>query len=172
MKFLLVLVFILNLYGDEIQRINSIVNDISKLRADYQKSQEELKIYKERVKSLEKELKRTKNLLKTKQKPIEDIVVNDVNYLKTQTNTFPKLKMRMKIIHTKPSAFRLNKNASIYDGVNGVKIDEWEKGTSFTSNQRSDKFIKITGFFKNRQWVKAEKSLWVKVEDALKRDKQ
>ena len=78
--------------------------------------------------------------------------------------------MRTKIVHTKASAYRLNKNAFIYNDVNGKKIDEWEKGTSFTSNQRTDKFIKITGYFKNKQWVKAKKSLWIHVNDAFKRD--
>jgi len=172
MKFLLILVFVWNLYGDEIQRVNSIVNDIIKLRMNYKKSQEDLKFYKDRVKTLENELKIAKNLLKIKQKPIEDIAVNDVNYMKNQTNTFPKLKMRTEIMNTNASAFRLKKNAAIYNDIDGVKVDEWEKGTSFTSNKKTDKFIKITGYFKNRQWVKAEKSLWVRVDDALKRDKK
>ncbi|WP_457749613.1 hypothetical protein [Sulfurimonas sp.] len=172
MKFLLVLVFVLNLYADEIQRINSIVDDITKLRMDYKKSQEELNIYKDRVKTLEKKLKIANNLLKTKQKPIENTVVNDADCFKNQTNTFPKLKMRIKVIHTKASAFRLKKDAPIYNAINGKKIDEWEKGTSFTSNQKTEKFIKITGYFKNKQWVKAEKPLWIRSDDALKRDKQ
>ena len=161
MKFLLILIFVFNLYGDEIQRINSIVSDIGTLRVNYKKSQEELKFYKERVKDLEKELKKTKN-----------IIVNHAKYVKTQANIFPKLKMRINIVYTNPGVFRLNKDAPIYNGINGAKIDKWEEGTSFTSNRRSSKFIKITGFFINRQWVKAKKSLWVKVEDVLKRDKK
>jgi len=68
MKFLLVLVFVLNLYADEIQRIDSIVKDITKLRINYQKSQKELNLCKNRVKTLENKLKIANNLLKTKEK--------------------------------------------------------------------------------------------------------
>jgi len=68
MKFLLVLVIALNLYADEIQRINSIVNDISKLRMDYKQSQKELSIYKNRVKILQNKLKIANNLFKNQTK--------------------------------------------------------------------------------------------------------
>lgn len=170
MKFLLVLVIALNLYADEIQRINSIVNDISKLRMDYKQSQEELSIYKNRVKILQNKLKIANNLLKTKQKPIENIIVNDMNYFEKQTNVFPKLKMRTKIISFKASAFRLNKNAHIYGNLNGRTVYDWEKDTSFTSNQKTDQYIKITGYFKNKVWTKARRELWVKIADATKRD--
>ncbi|ADN09317.1 hypothetical protein [Sulfurimonas autotrophica] len=170
MKFLLVLIFVLNLYADEIQRIDSIVEDITKLRMNYQKSQKEINIYKNRVKTLENELKIANNLLKAKENNIVKIKVKEVKCLNNQENVFPKLKMRTKIIHTNASAYRLNKNAPIYNDINGMKIDEWEKGTSFTSNQKTDKFIKITGYFKNRQWVKAEKPLWIDINDAFKRD--
>ena len=170
MKFLLVLIFVLNLYADEIQRIDSIVEDITKLRINYQKSQEELNLCKNRVKTLENKLKIANNLLKTKEKKIVKVKVKEIKYLKNKENIFPKLKMRTKIIRTNASAYRLNKNTSIYNDVNGMKINEWEKGTSFTSNQKTDKFIKITGYFKNQQWVKAEKPLWIDINDAYKRD--
>jgi len=170
MKFLLVLVITLNLYADEMQRINSIVNDITKLRLDYKQSQEELSVYKNRVKTLENRLKIANNLLKTKQKPIENIIVNDMNYCKQQTNVFPKLKMRTKIMSFKASAFRLNKNAHIYGNLNARILYDWEKDTSFTSNRKTNQYMKITGYFKNKIWTKASRELWVKISDTTKRD--
>jgi hypothetical protein len=158
------------LYADEIQRIDSIVEDITKLRMDYKNSQEKLKNCRNRVKTLENELKKSNYLLKTKDMSKVKIKLKESKCLNTQENTFPALKMRTKIIHTKASAYRLKKNAPIYDAVNGKKIDEWEKGTSFTSNQKTKKFIKITGYFKNKQWVKAQKPLWIHIDDAFKRD--
>lgn len=170
MKFLLVLVFVLNLYADEIQRIDSIVKDITKLRMDYQKSKKKIDIYKNKIKTLENELKIANNLLKTKEKNIVKIKVKKVICLNNQKNVFPKLKMRTKIIHTKASTYRLNKNAPIYNDIYGKKIGEWEKGTSFTSHIKSEKFIKITGYFVNKQWTKAEKPLWIDIDDAFRRD--
>ena len=61
----------------------------------------------------------------------------------------------------KASTFRLNETASIYDEVGGKKVLEWEKNRSFTSNQRTQNWIKITGYFVNRKWQKAEESLWI-----------
>ncbi len=171
MKFLLVLVFMLNILdADEIHRINSIVKDITKLRINYQKSQKELNLCKNRVKTLENKLKIANNLLKTKESKIVKVKVKEIKYLKNKENIFPKLKMRTKIIYTKANTYRLKRNAFIYNAVNGKKIDEWEKGTSFTSNQKTDKFIKITGYFRNKQWMKVENLLWIHSNDAFKRD--
>jgi hypothetical protein len=36
----------------------------------------------------------------------------------------------------KASTFRVNKLASIYNGVKGNVIMQWEKGTSFTSDKK------------------------------------
>jgi len=93
-----------------------------------------------------------------------------MNYFEKQTNVFPKLKMRTKIISFKASAFRLNKNAHIYGNLNARTVYDWEKDTSFTSNQKTDQYIKITGYFKNKVWTKASRELWVKIADATKRD--
>ena len=163
MKFLIILIFIMNINADEVQRIDSIVKDITQLRIDYEKSQKKLKICKNRVKYLENELQLAKNLLKTKE-------IKKLICLGNDENSFPELKMRKKIMYTKANTYRTNKKAFIYNDIYGKKIDEWDKGTSFTSNQKSEKFIKITGYFENKVWVKAQKPLWIKSDDAYKRD--
>jgi len=155
MKFLLLLIFVLTAHADDIERIHSIVNDITKLRMDYKKSQERLHECQQKVRTLENQLKIATSLSKIK-----------------DNNTFPKLKMRDKAIYKKAATYRLKENASIYDSVDGEKIGEWTKGTSFTSTQRTQRFILITGYFENRQWRKAHRSLWVRVEDAFKRDQK
>lgn len=170
MKILFIVIFALSLYADEIQRIDSIVEDITKLRMEHKKSQELLKICQKRVKTLESKLKKANVILNSKYIGKVKTKVEESKCLKNQENSFPKLKMRTKSVHKKASAYRLNKNAFIYNGINGEKVDEWEKGTSFTSNQRTDEFIKITGYFIHRQWVKAKKPLWVNADDAYKRD--
>jgi len=160
MKFLIIVIFIVNIHADEIQRIDSIVKDIRQLRIDYQKSQKELKICKKRVKYLENELKIANSLLKSKEKNIEKTKQKKEIYLSNAENSFL----------TEASTYRTTTKAFIYNDINGEKIDEWEKGTSFTSNQKSENFIKITGYFKNRVWVKAKKPLWIKSDDAYQRD--
>ena len=79
------------------------------------------------------------------------------------------LKERIKTTITKPKTYRTNKEAAIYDGKNGNKIANWEKGRSFTSYIESGEWIKITGYFVNRKWRKAKKELWIKKEDAMPR---
>jgi len=170
MKFLIVVIFILNINADEIQRIDSIVKDIAQLRIDYQKSQKELNMYKNRVYNLENELKIAYSLLKIKEKKLSKTKQKKVICLSNDENSFPKLAMRKKIFHTKASTYRTTTKAFIYNDINGKKIDEWEKGISFTSNQKSENFIKITGYFENKVWVKAKKSLWIKSDDAYQRD--
>ena len=76
----------------------------------------------------------------------------------------------MKIQKFKASAFRLNKDTDIYDGVGGKKIDRWESGRSFTSGVRTKNYVKITGYFINRKWRASPKEMWVKAVDANKRD--
>jgi hypothetical protein len=200
MKSIFVLLIILLTYAnaDELQRIESVVEDIKKLRIDYEKSQEELslalvKLKDERDKNaiLLNELKKSEDRvddLKKQMKFIEKSAKNResknsniINYkdfcLKNQIekeNKFPKLQMKdaskeLVITDTKATTFRLNKNAVIYDGVDGNRFEEWEERTSFTSNRRSQAWIKITGYFVDKKWQKATQELWIRAEDATQR---
>jgi len=73
------------------------------------------------------------------------------------------------IINIKPATFRLNYDSVILDDINGEKLSVWKKGKSFTSNIKTKSFIKITGYFKNKRWVKSEKDMWIKVSQVSKR---
>ncbi|MDD2828935.1 MAG: hypothetical protein PHW18_05115 [Sulfuricurvum sp.] len=68
-----------------------------------------------------------------------------------------------------PSAYRMATNAGIYNAINGTKIDMWESGRSFTSGTANNGWVKITGYFVNRVWTRADEELWVKESDVIKR---
>jgi predicted RNase H-like nuclease (RuvC/YqgF family) len=249
MKLIIVLAIVSILSADEINRIDSIVHDISNLREKYnscqreldssklqnitpklevqrekistcQKEKTELKNYKEllkkeqeknkelakkidsssnensnnkeinkEIRELEKEIENKNKLLKSKEneiislkKNIKQIKEKNIYSLKNakndispkengvlnvckDENRFPKLMMKEKsnnIYRIKPTTFRLKENSGIYSSMDGKKVYEWEKNTSFTSNIRSDEWIKITGYFVNRIWQHSSEELWVK----------
>ena len=238
MKLLLVvLVLSLFLNADEMKRIEAIVNDITKLRGEYEGCQTEAKIYsmqlkderdrnkiltqemnsfndlykkeieyKNKIQKLENKIKMQKELLKIKENNKKDLVIENVIVDKTkekerktlvikektienlvlvnceEPNPFPKLVMKKEFLQDdekelsveklerfKASAFRLNKNAMIYDKVNGEKIDEWSIDTSFTSSIRTQNWVRITGYFVDKVWEPASKELWIKSSDVIKR---
>jgi len=70
---------------------------------------------------------------------------------------------------TDASAFRLLGDSNIYDAIEGVVVDEWEERTSFTSNQKSENWVKITGYFVDKQWLPASENLWIQSSKVLKR---
>lgn len=223
MKVLFIFLFIFLTYScaDEIQRIEGIVDEISKLRSDYAKLEDELVLsqyqlkdereknsilqedlklysnytkkeseYKKKISSLDLEIKKIKKELKVKEKEINTLKtkksinkIKENNCLNYQThkeeNTFPKLLMKEKYKtalhsqseHFKAHAFRANKFAHIYDGVNGKIVDTWEPMTSFTSNEKKDGWIKITGYFVQKTWRPATKELWIQSQDATIRSR-
>jgi len=193
MKFMFISLFmLLSLYGDEIQRIDSIVKDITKLRVNYEECKKELE-YKNLSENkstpyLNDEIKKYKELLKIKDKKI----ISLENELKKGTkkqiiikkeydnpNKFPKLALKSQYIEKKPvlekvktvkaSTFRLKTDSNIYDEISGRKINSWEKGRSFTSNKMSQNWIKITGYFIDKKWTKARHGMWIEKAQVLKR---
>ncbi len=181
------------LYANEADDINSIVLDIQKLKLQKNKCNlDAAKVdskYKEclinamLIKDLKKDYKKEKEILKLKNKMIDDLkqklalqksLLNKHQKVKkniqknTNTKKPTEKKHIFKEIKIKPTTYRLNKDAYIYDGVNGKKIDKWEKRTSFTTYIITDNdWIKITGYFVNRKWQKAKRDLWVKKEDTM-----
>lgn len=167
------------MFADEIQRIDSIVNDISKIRKNYETKlsiakennialKQEVQNYKLTIKKLENQIKKLSTTVKTKDNQTIKPVVNTVC---EDENPFPKLKMKdEKIEFFEPSAFRLKNDAKIYNSVDAVEtIATWEEGTSFTSNEGTDDLIKITGYFVNKVWTKAEQEMWIHYSDTIKR---
>lgn len=217
LTFLIAYFSILN--ADEVQRIDSIVNDISQLRSDYSRVQnsliemevnleeeklknkilhQDLKLYsnytqkeedyQNKIKSLENKINNLKKSIKTKQKqkiicktiPLKTIktivlVENTLNNHSSHTqNKFPKLLMKKQYRiadTTKAYAYRVKKEAVIYDGIDGYEIDVWEDLTSFTSNEKTQTWVRITGYFVDKVWRPSRKNMWIKSSDTIKRTK-
>ena len=88
MKFIFVGIFVLfvSVSADEIQRIESIVNDIAKLRLDYDKTQEELSLSLVKLKDeqdkndiLLRELKKVEKEVQNLKNQIKNIKSNDLS---------------------------------------------------------------------------------------------
>jgi hypothetical protein len=177
MKYFVIIVFLLLFSlelsaSQEIRRIDSIVHDIVTLRKNYEiqlsniqeknrNLKEENRLCQEKIDNLENQIKKLKSTDK------EKIIVKKVY---KNENDFPKLKLKNKLIYFEASAFRFGNDALIYATANGNKVvAKWEKGTSFTSNVKSNKRIKITGYFINHLWRKADKKMWVNLYNVKKR---
>jgi len=192
MRLLFIFLFIFLTYSSagEIQRIEGIIDEISKLRSDYSKledelvlSQYELKdereknsilqedlklytqqeaVYKSQISSLDLEVKKAK----------EDLAIQENEIEKLKNLNIKKSKNKIKentSKHFKAHAFRANKFASIYDGISGKVVETWEPMTSFTSNEKKDGWIKITGYFVEKIWKPVSQELWIKSQDATMR---
>jgi len=204
------LLFSIYLNADEIQRIESIVQEIETLRSDYAKTEDALEIseykrkdleeknkilenelktysdftlkernYKAEIASLEKKVEELEKRVKTKEKnnnilkdrEIKKVIIKE----KPMENQFPKLKMKKEysaevLEYTKANTYRTECDAAIYNRVDGDKISFWESGRSFTSNIRTENWIKITGYFVDKKWRAAEEDLWIRKEDANLRE--
>jgi len=187
----LLIFFTIELYASqEIQRIDSIVNDITALRKEYKEKlldekekniilSQENKAYKRKILNLENEIKKLKILLKNREnKTKNQVIVKEkikkivVLPLCKKENSFPKLKLKedTQIQHFKATAFYFTKTANIYAGVNSMKIiGRWDRGTSFTSNTKTQTRVKITGYFVNRIWTKADKEMWADIANVKKK---
>ena len=219
MKFIILFFLIVIEYSqaDEIKRIETIVQGISKLREDYAALEEELAIYKydlrdekqknkilknelklysnyaqqerayhKEIASLKKELQTTKKLLHSKQetqkskeivKTVEKKIekkrekIEEKSIKTVEKNLLPKKREEESIVEFQASSFRLKSGADIYDAIDGKKIARWEKDVSFTSNIKSQNWVKITGYFVERVWRPAQKELWIKLSDVTMRSR-
>lgn len=129
--------------ADDVQRVKSIVKDITKLRSDYEDIKIQLKACKLKLKEQEDITLKLNNETKS--------IIPDVNSYE----------------HFKALSFRLNKKASIYSGADAKELFKWDKGVSFTSKTKAPGWIKITGYFVNRIWTKPKRELWIKDIDAI-----
>lgn len=68
-----------------------------------------------------------------------------------------------------PSAYRMATNAPVYNAPGGSVVDTWEARRSFTSGTSLNGWVKITGYFVNRVWQRADEEMWVKESDVIKR---
>ncbi|MFT7860049.1 MAG: hypothetical protein ABXS93_03840 [Sulfurimonas sp.] len=143
------------------------------------------KNYNEKINNLKNQISYLKNIVKIKEKEIKKLKSNNKKKVKikqknkkcmeNKINEFPKLQMRKqkpeKIVKdTAPATYRLKQTSVIYSSIDGKQIGEWEKSTSFTSKLRQGGWVKISGYFVDRKWKKAQKPMWVKAVNAFKRD--
>jgi hypothetical protein len=192
----LMLVFV---NADEMQRLDLIVKDIEQLRINYELSQKNLKRceektlnldsknkinekYKEEINNLENQIYFLNKIIKNKEMEIEKLKIsknkNQIickNNMKKQINEFPELKMRNSkkvdtVKDTTPTTYRVSQDSIIYSAIDGKEIDKWEKLTSFTSKLKINGWIKISGYFVNKKWRKADKEMWIEASHTLKRD--
>lgn len=89
--------------------------------------------------------------------------------IKAAKAEIPKPKQEIQIEIMEPSTFRLNKDSDIFNSVDGKVVYNWEEGRSFTSNQRYKGWIKITGYFLDKKWLRAKEELWVLEKNSFKR---
>ncbi len=190
--FLILSFSILN--ADEVQRIESIVNDISKLRSDYGQTQSsvveielqlEEETYKNKILTLNNKTNTLKKSIKLKKenkiickiivpKIIKTTVIIKKN-LNTQSledkNKFPNLLMKeqFKRTETLTYTYSVKTEVNIYDIIDGEKIAVLRKSTSFTSNEKTLEWIKITGYFIDKVWRISDTEMWIKSSNVLKR---
>jgi len=188
-----ILVSLLN-SSDEIGIIEEVVDDITQLKDDYRVCQDDLK--NRFVKTNYKELEKYKILLKKEQeknlKMIKDMkwftetietLENDLNQKKKELSKIQAVKKKeITIVHKvvkqkaemirfiKPATFRLKNTSIIYNKIDGVKITEWFKNRTFTSNIKSENWVKITGYFVGRKWKKVNEEMWIKSNQVFKRN--
>ncbi len=190
-----VLVSLLHSSSSEIGIIEEVVDDITQLKNDYKVCREDLK--NRFVKTDYNELEKYQVLLKKEklknQKMLEDMkwftktietLENDLNKKKEELSKVKLVQKKKKTILVdkklpkkvetieiiKPSTFRLKSDAFIYDKIDGTKLDKWRKNRTFTTNIKSQNWVKITGYFVKKTWKKAQKDMWIKSSRVFKRN--
>lgn len=170
-----ILIFLSLIKADEMSRIEAIVSDITQLRAEYIECQKELKILKQKNTVLKAELEYNKDLDKSNKalsKRIKELE-KTIKKLRTNKDDFPELMMKntsaQTIINFKAQSYVLTYDSIIYDGINGKKITKWVKSTSFTSSSKTQHWIKVSGYFVNKKWTPAKKSMWIKIKQVEKK---
>ena len=195
MKYILIVVILFSFsYSDEIERIESILRDITELRKKYEISQTELnlkiinekkqdkkilelenkiKVYKKQVKTKEKKVKKLKQQKICKPVKVKPIIIYKKQKLENP-NKFPILMLKpqyikYKKIRMKAKTYRLITQTDIYDAKYTKQIDTWAKNIAFTSNEKAvakgrDTWIKVTGYFIKNSWVPAKTPMWLKAK--------
>ena len=156
--------------------------NIENLKAKYEKiikNRDNKIIYlKNKIKSIDKTIIIEKKICED-DNPFPQLMMK--NSLKKSTNrevTKPKQTINIKKeneaslekkVDTKARTYRLSKESNIYDDVNGNILYTWENKTSFTSTKMTQNWIEVTGYFIDRKWLKAKKSLWLEKVNATVR---
>ena len=162
----------------EKQNVADLENKIIKLEKMVNNQVILLKSKENSIKNLKNEKSKTKVSKKNSLKN-DSLASVEKKVVCEEKNSFPKLLMKdgyensfeqiQETYTFKASAFRLKNDAKIYDNINGSEIYFWEKSTSFTSNEKNDKWVKVTGYFIDKKWLPSKEELWVKSENVIQR---
>ena len=112
---------------------------------------------------------RIKEVIKEKKIYPKDDNVFPTLMLKEAKVVKKNIKEKEIVQEAKPTTYRLKNDSKIYNRFDGAEIYLWEKDRTFTSNIKTQNYIKITGFFVNQVWQSAEEELWIKKVDVFER---
>ncbi|MCX6077293.1 MAG: hypothetical protein NTW78_10495 [Campylobacterales bacterium] len=161
---------------------NQIISELERMLDDQNKA---LKLKEGEINSLKKELiekikAKDNQIISLKSSKTKTVAVTTAAPI-IEENNFPKLKMKedeapknlsqeyeipknlsSEAIYPSIASFRLTVDCEVYDSAGGTKVmATWIKGRSFTSNQRTKNWIKVTGYFVDKVWQKATEELWI-----------
>jgi hypothetical protein len=100
---------------------------------------------------------------------MKDTVKKDSKYNVIMASKEEEKSSKEKEVRSKATTYRLNKESNIYDDIDGNTLYTWENTTSFTSINMTQNWLEVTGYFKDKRWLKAKEKLWVEKVNATKR---
>ncbi|MFA6192021.1 MAG: hypothetical protein WC665_06680 [Sulfurimonas sp.] len=152
-------------------RENQIISELERMLDEQNQA---LKLKESEISSLKKELieknkAKDNQIISSKSSKTKAVAVTTAAPI--EENKFPKLKMKEDEIskdipkeasYSSAASFRLIADCEVYDSAGGTTVvATWIKGRSFTSNQRTKNWIKVTGYFVDKVWQKATEELWI-----------
>jgi|GEM_PF-3179847 len=66
------------------------------------------------------------------------------------------------------ATFRTTNNVQLVDEQNQA-TETWVSGTSFTAKEKWGEYYKVSGYFVNKQWTRAESTLLLPIDQAIER---
>ncbi|MFA6136648.1 MAG: hypothetical protein WC667_01045 [Sulfurimonas sp.] len=150
---------------------NQIISELEKMLENQNQA---LKLKESEISSLKKELiekvkAKDNQIISLKSSKTKTVAVTTA--APVEENNFPKLKMRedetpkdvpKEASYSSAASFRLTVDCEVYDSAGGTTVvATWIKGRSFTSNQRTKNWIKVTGYFVDKVWQRATEELWI-----------
>jgi predicted nucleic acid-binding Zn-ribbon protein len=136
-------------------------------------------VYKDRLIPQEKVVEKIvyKDRPVIQEKIVEKVVYKDRPVAAVAEKVTPKTAVESKtpltaaepVKKSAPCVYRMASDAPIYSAPGGHVVDTWEARRSFTSGTAANGWVKITGYFVNRVWTRADQELWVKESDVIKR---
>jgi cysteinyl-tRNA synthetase len=157
----------------------TLMNDVINLSKGQQNLQKSNQVIYEQMEKIDTIKKRTIDVKLKKEKP-KKIVKQKPKIIKKEEKDTPikvsiqqpkPIKNTNPILSTKrfrASTFELLENSDIMDKPNGDVVENWEKGTRFTTYIKHKNWVKATGVIKNKRWNKISQDYWIKIDNLKK----